>query len=235
MLALCSWEDGASHVALFGENLRITAGAYRSWITWFMGDIEAARVASTNNLAEARRCGHPFSLAYALVFAAHLHCRLGRAREALALAEEIMALAGRHDFDLWRIGAILAHGWARALQGSAEGVAAMEQCIDSLRVAMGGVSLVLLGPLASTQALLGEHASALCTAQQALSLGEQLGDYHIHPELLCLCAESARQLGTHDPAQVRHWLETALTLSRRQGAKGFEARARAALAALTIL
>lgn len=232
VLAHCTREEGVSHIGLFGENVRVTAGAYLSWIRWFLGDQKAAVHISVETLAEARHCGHSFSLAYALVFAAILRCRQRLPREALSLAEEVMALASRHGFDLWQIGAILAHGWALALQGRKEGVGQIEQCIESLRVAMGGVTLAVLGPLATAHQLVGDYAAARTVAEEALALGAQLGDRHIEAELLCIQAESLLALSPQSAATARDAFASALTLSRQQGARLVEQRASEGLASL---
>ena len=65
---------------------------------------------------------------------------------------------------------------------------------------MGGVSLVVLAPLAD--ALVGLHLSeeALATIDEALQIGEALGDHHEDAELLCLKGDALLALPTPNTA-----------------------------------
>ncbi len=171
------------HVAEFGEDAGVTAAAYLSWVLHYLGDADAAVAASARSLALARRLGHPMSLAYALTFAALLRCRRREAQAALVLADETIILAARHGYALWQIGGALARGWAQAQQGRAEGVEAIRGCIEATRAAMGGVTLVVLEPLADACLALGDREGALFACDEALALGARLGDHHADAEL----------------------------------------------------
>ena len=221
----------ARHVTDFGEDVRITAGAYLSWVHDFLGQPEQAITVSTETVALARRARHPFSLAYALTFAALLNCRLRQPERALLLAGESRRLAECHGFHLWEIGAGVAAGWARAQQGDVAGVAEIRRCIDETRTAMGGVSLVVLAPLAD--ALVGLHLSeeALATIDEALQIGEALGDHHEDAELLCLKGDALLALPTPNTAAAVAAFSEALALASVQQAGALESRARQSLAA----
>ena len=103
-----------SHVTDFGEDVRITAGAYLSWVHDFLGQPEQAITVSTETVALARRARHPFSLAYALTFAALLNCRLRQPEQALFAGRRIRRLAESPWLPSLEIGAGVAAGWARA-------------------------------------------------------------------------------------------------------------------------
>lgn len=208
----------AIHLAHFGEDLRITAGSYLSWVLAFLDSPEAAEDVSAKTLANARQIKHPFSLCYALTFAALLQCRLQRPEAALSLANETIALAEAHAFHLWGIGGHIARGWARAAQGELGGVAEISQCIEATQTAMSGVTLLVLHLLADAQVRTQQYDDALETIRLALNTGRSLDDHHVEAELLCLRGQAllGQWLG-NTPAATKSF-ERALTISSQQQA-----------------
>lgn len=220
------------HIADFGEAAGVTSNSYTSWVLWFLGFPEQALKVSAQALALARQIGHPFSLAYALIFASILNCRLRRPEASLTLAQEALNLASHHGFPLWIIGATLTRGWAYAMQGQRQGVESMQQCVEATREAMGGVRLVVLEPLVDAYAVLGRFENALSISSEAFAVGVEIGDHHIEAELHRLKGESLLGLaeGNEDSAEACFY--QALTVSRRQQAKSLELRAAMSLARL---
>ncbi len=221
-----------AHVAGFGEDAGVTSGAYASWVLWFLGLPDQACQTSAQTLTLARRLGHPFSLAYALTFAAILRCRLRQPEPALVLAQEALDLATQHGFPLWQIGATLVRGWARAMQGQPEGMETLEQCVQATRAAMGGVTLVVLEPLVDANVTLGRFDAALGVHDEAFALGNTLGDHHVEAELHRLKGEALCGLTGANAAQAEVHFDKALSISRRQQAKSLELRAAMSLARL---
>lgn len=218
------------HVGEFGENLYVTAGAYLSWVLQFLGETEQAATISAATLELARQLQHPFSLAYALTFAAILNCRLQQPEQALVLASETQAIAERFDFQLWQIGARVARGWALALQGEAAGSELISQCIEATRTAMSGVSLLVLAALGRAQLLQGCFGPALTVIDEAIAIGGMLGDRHIDAELQCLRGEALLGLSPANHSAAMDCFRQALAISRRQQAKALESRAANCLA-----
>lgn len=221
-----------NHIAEFGEDAGITSGAYLSWVLWYLGYPDQARLASEQTLALARQLGHPYSLAYALTFATILHCRLRQPEEILALARETLDLANEHGFPLWQIGATLSRGWALAMQNRREGVETLRQCVDATRAAMGGVTLIVLEPLVDANVVLGLYEAALGVNDEALAVGNTLGDHHVEAELHRLKGESLLGLAVADETAAETSFHQALTISRRQQAKSLELRAATSMARL---
>lgn len=232
-LALRLYEPGdhPRHVGEFGENLYVTAGSYLSWVLQFLGENQAAATTSATTLEQARQLDHPFSLAYALTFAAILKCRLQQPEQALALSHETLALAERYAFQLWQIGARIAQGWAHARQGKAGGVEEIGRCLDSARNAMGGVSLLVLTALAEAHLRQGNFAAALTVIDEAVATGSMLGDRHADAELQCLRGEALLGLSAGNRDSAMACFRQALAISRRQRAKNLETRAAGRLAA----
>ena len=222
------------HVAEFGEDAGVTSTSYAAWVLWFLGHPEQAEQSCQSALALARQLGHPYSLAYALTFAAVLHCRLRQPAQALVIAQEALELTEKHGFSLWQIGATLSRGWALALQKQHAGVELVQQCVDKVRQAMNGVSLVVLEPLAEACLEVEMFAVAGEIAVEALTLGEAIGDHHVDAELYRIRGESLLGLAAGDGAAAEAELcfQHALVISRGQQAKSLELRAALSLATL---
>lgn len=220
------------HVTAFGEDGGVTAGSYHSWILWFLGFPEQAQRASTQALALARQLGHPYSIAYALTFAALLRCRLRQPEEAAALAQETLELADRHGFPLWQIGANISLGWGLAMQHREKGAETLRQCVEATRAAMGGVTLMILGPLAEAKVILGHGEQALEAITEALKVGKAIGDRHAEAELFRLKGEALLNRAEADVVEAEACFAEALSLSRKQRAKSLELRVTTSLARL---
>lgn len=220
------------HLARFGEDAGVTCGAYLSWVLWFLGFPVQAREAGMRAVALARQLGHPFSLAYALTFAAILHCRLRQPGEAQAVAEETLALASEHGFPLWHIGATIARGWALAMQNRREGIESLQQCVEAMREAMGGVTLAVMAPLADAYMALGLCDQALRVIDEAFTVGNAIGDHHVDAELHRLKGEALLGRKVASEAQAEACFRQALEISRKQQAKSLELRAAVSMARL---
>lgn len=222
----------ARHLADFGEDLRVTAGAYLAWVLELAGQPEAARRAMADALAYARQIHHPFSLGYALTFAGVLHCRLHEPAQALAAADEVLSLAAIHDFPLWRIGGHVVRGWALAVSGNSDGFDEIRRSVDATRSVMSGVTLAVLDLLADAALSQGRYQEALDTIETALVMGRELGDHHVEAELLRLKGESLLGLTSKNAPDARECFRKALAVAREQSANGLLAPISEALSAL---
>ncbi|BAO30161.1 AAA family ATPase [Sulfuritalea hydrogenivorans] len=229
-VATCLPAHHKRHVADFGEDAGVTAGSYLSWVLWFLGFPDQARETSRKTLVLARRLGHPYSLAYALTFAAILHCRLRLPTKALSLAKETFEVASQHGFPLWQIGAMLSSGWARVMQGKHDGIESLQHCVETTRAAMGGVTLVVLEPLVDAYVALELFDAALSVNENALATGSAIGDHHVDAELHRLKGESLR--GLENACEAEACFHRALEISRGQHAKSLELRAAMSMARL---
>ena len=106
----------------------VAAQAFLSWVLWQMGYPEQAIAVSDRALAWAHDLDHPYSLGFALSFAATLNQKLRRPDAALQLAERTVALGEKEGFPTWQAMGRMARGWARAQQGEIdEGIADLLQ------------------------------------------------------------------------------------------------------------
>lgn len=225
-------EHHAGHIVCFGEDVGVTAESYYSWVMWFLGFPEQSRAASRRALVTARRLGHAYSLGYALVFAALLRCRFSEPREATELACETLVLSRKHGFMLWEIGGLLAQGWGRAIAGEIGGIDMIRQCVESTRTAMRGVTLVVFLPLADALVTFGDFAHGVSVCDEALSIGDSLGDLHARAELLRLKGECLLGMSRANALKAEKLFREALALSCDQQARSLRLRAAISLARL---
>jgi tetratricopeptide (TPR) repeat protein len=100
---------------------------------------------------------------------------------------------------------------------------------------MSGASLVVLGPLASAHARLGQHAAALAAIDEALRVGKRLGDHHLDGPLYCLQGEMLLSMAADDALSVGRAAEAyrkALAIGQSQQALPVVRKAEQALAQL---
>lgn len=99
-------EAHGHHAYLFGQDPRVIALSYLSWLLWITGDEEAAEQASESALEFGREMGHPVSMAFALSYAAFLRLYKADFDSDEAHADELVTLRESHGVpELW-----LAHG-----------------------------------------------------------------------------------------------------------------------------
>jgi predicted ATPase len=152
--------------------------------------------------------------------------------EALVLAQETQLLADIHGFPLWQIGARLARGWVLAMQNRREGIETLQQCVEATQAAMGGVTLIVLGPLADACVRLDAFDEACSVCDQALAKGSAIMDRHIEAELHRLRGEAMLGQENGREAEAEAHFNEALLISRRQQAKSLELRAAVSMARL---
>lgn len=210
-----------------GRITGVTSQAFLSWLLWVQGFSEQALQVSELSISRARRYKHPNTLAFVLTFASALQRWLGNPEASLAFAEEGMALAQKMDLSIWHITNTMQQGWALAMQGKAEGVAQIRQCVDNMRIAMSGVIASFSLPLAEALLHHGQIEEALSVLDEALAEGEKKHDHHFEAELHRLKGECLLAFGRRREAQA--CFEQALAVSREQGAKALELRALAGL------
>ncbi len=96
----------ADHAYLFGQDPRVIALSYLSWLLWITGNGDEASEAGKSALGYARELGHPITLAFALSYAAFLHLFKSDHDQAPVFARELIALRETHGIpELW-----VAHG-----------------------------------------------------------------------------------------------------------------------------
>ena len=226
-LALYDPERHASLAAVYGNHdAAVCALGHGAWALELSGEPEQASRQSAEAVALARRLGHPFSEAHALLYAARLHQFRGDWRTSREHAEAAARLARERGFVQLQAWAAISGGWARAEAGDvADGLATMREGIAAIR-ALGSEEFrtYFLGLLAVTLAKAGESAAALEILTEALGTVDRSGERFYAAELHRQKGELLLATG-HDLAAVARCFETAGALARQQRAWALERRA----------
>ncbi len=231
-MALYRPEHHERLVGDFGENAYVTSGAYLSWALCFLGYPDQAEEAARKALEEAYRINHPFSLGYTLTFVTVLQRMLRRPSDALAYAEETIALAEEHGYPLWKAGAALIRGWAMVRHGNRKGIDIVQESANSVRSLMSGITLICLETLADTLRELGKTDAALAAIDEGWKFVNRLNDRHVEAELHRLKGACLLALPERREAEAEACFRQAISAARRQQAKLLELRAVMSLAEL---
>ena len=202
---------------------------------WLLGYPDQALQRSQEALTLAQELSHPFSLAFALYFAAMLHQFRREAQAAQERAEAAMALATEQGFAFWLAWGTILRGWALAEQGQGEeGIAQMRQGLAACRAT--GAELYrpyFLALLAEAYGQAGQAEEGLHVLAEALAVVR-----HNWGALLRGGAVSAQgrvaagSSSAEQHAEAEACFQQALDIARRQQAKSLELRAAMSLSRL---
>src|SRR5262249_32315436 len=135
-IALYDPQQHRASTSLYGEDAGIVCHSFASWALWFLGCPDQGLRQSQEAMALAQQMAHPFSLGFALFFAAVLHLFRRELRLTQERAAAVMSLAQEQGFQYWMGGGSIYHGWALAQQGQGkEGVEQMHQGMMAWRAA----------------------------------------------------------------------------------------------------
>ena len=140
--------DARQHHALafrYGIDLGVFFRSYAARPLWLLGFPDQARTSIREALTLARTLAHPFSLAYALHWAATTHQLCREASATQEQAEVAIAFSREQGFAIWVPGGTILRGWALTEQGQMEeGIAQMRQGMTAWQ-ARGEGTAVLSG------------------------------------------------------------------------------------------
>jgi tetratricopeptide (TPR) repeat protein len=218
---------------------RVNCLSYASWTLWTLGYPDQGLQRSHEALALAGGLSHPFSLAFALWFAAVCHLFRREEQVAREQAEVVMTLSTEQGFPFWLAAGMGVRDCALAEQGQVqEGIAQMRQSREPYYLAL----------LAEAYRKMGQVEEGLAVLAKALALVDKTGQRMGEAELYRLKGEltlqkkargwrletspSSPQASSLQP-QVSRVVEQetegyflkAIEIARRQSAKAWELRA----------
>ncbi len=164
-------------------------------VLWFLGYPDQALLKSQAALTFARNRSDPFSLGFALVFAAGLHQLRREGQSTQNHAEDGIALAREHGFAALLSAGTIRQGWAFAEQGQEEeGLSYMQQGLTA-RQATGAelAQPYFLALQAEVYGKLGQREHALTLLSQALAAMYASGEHRLEAELYRLKGELTLQ------------------------------------------
>ena len=215
-----------AHLALYSQDPRIVCMSRLAHVLGCLGHRDQAEEKAREALRLADELEHPFSLAYALTFAAWLAIDLGDESCARERAHRMADLAEEQRLGfLQPMGAIL-RGWTLAREGHTdEGVARIREGLDAYR--RSGWSLYQpygLALLARVSLDAGRVDAGRAAISQALELSERIGQRSLDAELHLLMGELIL-VAAGNGANAEPHFATALEVARRQGSRPLAQRA----------
>ncbi|NRF66882.1 AAA family ATPase [Aquincola sp. S2] len=214
---------------------KIISECHRASSLWALGHVDQARAASDGVLAHARALGDPYSLAYALNYAALLVPeRCGERELVLERSAEGIALARELGYPFLEAFGMLWHAWA---QGAGPAPAAAQRAMSEgmQRIQALGVKYHLPQLLARNARLLlrsGQTGAAQLEVAQALAQLESSGEHSVEVDVYLAEGEVLQAAGGEQQALAEAAYRLALDVAREQGARSWELRAAMALARL---
>jgi predicted ATPase len=201
---------------------------------WLLGYPEQALVCRHEALALAHELSHPYSLAFARVWAAIVS---QLRRDILAVheqAEATVVLSTEQGFTLWAAWGTSLRGWALAIQGQDEdGVAQVRQGIAVWRATGAALGVPYFCTLlAEVSTHLGHTEDGLQALAEAHTLVEQQEERWWEAEVYRLRGVLLLRQPGMPQEEAETWMQRALDVARRQQAKSLELRAAMSLARL---
>ena len=225
--ALYNPERHRSHAFLYGQDPGVACLSDYAVALWLLGYPDQALKRSQEALALAQECAHPFSLAFALYFAAWLQqfCREWQATKERA--EVTITLSTEHGFVNWMgMGAVL-RGRALAEQGQeTEGMAQIHQGLPPYSNTGARTNRPhFLSLLAEVYEKAGQIEEGLAVLAEALAAVNKSEERMFEAELYRLKGELLLTLCEENQAEAETCYRQAMEIARGQGAKSLELRA----------
>ena len=225
--------------ALVGPRLgaadpRILSECFRANSLWSLGHVDQARATSQGMLALARTLD-PYSLAYALNFAALTvpeYC--GDNAAVLALADEGIALAAQLGYPFLQMSGVLWRSWVQGRSGdAAAALVSLDGALAHIDVSgVGFGRCKFLCWRARLLLRLGEHGAAQLAVAQALGALHASGNDSLAADVYIAEGQVLLAHGGEQRALARAAWQTAFDTAQAQGARSWQLRAAIELAQL---
>jgi predicted ATPase len=233
--AVLALYDPTSHRSLvhqIGFHPQAPAQAILGVVLFCLGHPDQALVQSNAAIAEARRLGHPTSLAVTLEWSARLLSLFGENAAADDMASQLLEVATERGFPYSRAEGTIFRGWVMVRNGDvAEGISLLRSGSAAYR-ATGAEAWMphFLALLAGAYEIIGHVDEGLNLLNDALQAVERTGERWFAAELNRLKGQLLLRQGHTDDAERSYC--AALSIARQQEAKLWELRAVVSLARL---
>ena len=220
---------------LYGQDPILSLRSAEAYCLWFLGYPDQALARSREGLSRARELGHPFSLAFALCFAAHVHHVRREPATTDRWAEELVALASEQGFSYLPALGVVYRGFALAERG--EFAAGIAQIGEGLMTQQAKGAMMArsrqLGMLAEALGKAGQCGRGLEMIEEAQTFSARSGEAYFVAELLRLRGELLLQQdrAAHLAVAEAAFLQ-GIEVARAQRARSWELRVATSLARL---
>jgi predicted ATPase len=193
-----------------------------AWALWVLGYPDQALRRSLEAITLAQDVAHPFSLGFALFFAAQLHQHRREVQATQARAEAAITLSRTQGFPSWLANGTIMQGWALAAQDQGEaGMAQIRQGLTAHQATGEEIERpYFLALLAEAYGALGQADAGLAVLTEAFALVATTGERWWEVELHRL-----KDRLLQDAEEAETCFRQALAVARQQRAKSLELRA----------
>jgi predicted ATPase len=199
------------------QDPRVTCLCFAALALWSLGYPDQALKRTQEALTSAQELSHPYSLAYALDYAAKLYEFRGERSAAQEQTEALLALSSKQGFPHWLMRGAILRGWALAAQGQGEeGITQMRQGLAAYRATGSEMYRPhFLALLAEAYGKVGRMEEGLTVLAEALTAVDRTGERYYEAELYRLKGELTLQ------RETRGWrLETSPPSPQASSLKG---------------
>jgi predicted ATPase/transcriptional regulator with XRE-family HTH domain len=233
-LALYDRQQHRALVLRLGMDLGVFFLAYMVRPLWLLGYPDQAITQSQKALTMAQELAHPFSLTYALTFAALGHQFRREVQATHMRAEASCALAGEKGIAFFVAFGTGLRGWALAKQGQSDaGLLQMREGMAACRATGAEADRpYFLTLVAEAYGREGRYGEGLAMLEEALALVDQSEERYWEAEIHRLKGELLLARSAENQVEAESCLDKALDVARRQGAKSLELRAAMSLGRL---
>jgi TOMM system kinase/cyclase fusion protein len=233
-IALYDPQQHRASAFLYGLDHGVTCRRNDAWALWYLGYPDQGLTQSQAAVRLAQQIMHPFSLGFALVFAAMIHQFRREVRATQERAEATIRLATDQEFPFWGAQGSMLRGWVLVYQGQVkEGVEQINQGLRAFRATGAEVNQpYFLALLAEAHGTIGQPETGLTMLTEALTPADTTGERWYEPELHRLKGELLLQQTSDNQTEAESCFRHALDLARTQQAKSFELRTATSLARL---
>ena len=233
-IALYDPQQHRATALLHGEDAGVACGAHDAWVLWRLGYPAQGLARIDEAVTLAQQIGHPYSLGFALSFAAVFHQLCRQVRCTQERAEAAISLAMDQGFPVWRARGALLRGWTLVQPGRVkEGIEQMHQGLRAHR-APGAAILqpCFLSLIAEAYGIMGQPEAGLTLLTEALTLVDATGERWYESEIYRLKGELLLQQASDNQAEAEGCFHQAISIARSQQAKSLELRAATSLVRL---
>ena len=208
--------------------------SYAACTLWTLGYPDQALKRGNEALALAQELSHPFSLAFAEMFAGFVHKYRREARAAQENAERVLGICVERGFTHFLGAATLMRGWAMAAQGrNEEGIAQIQEGLAGVRAS--GIELgrpPYHTTLADACRQAGRLDDGITAVTEAQAVADQNEERAYEPEIHRVRGELLLRQDHSNAAEAQSCFQRAIEIARKQSAKSWELRATMSLARL---
>jgi predicted ATPase len=220
--------------ARFGQDIRVAALCYRSWIRWMLGYPEAALADAKSAVAEARDVGQGVPLMYSLYFTSYALIHCGEYEAANVQLDELIPLATEKNAAQWRGGGMMHRGCIQALTGKPSDAITMIPAGIAAWQSSGSVVFIpwYVSHMARACAELGQFDDAWRHVNEAFKAIETTGETWCESDIHRTAGDIALLAPEPEVNKAERHFSRALAVAREQQAKSWELRAATSLARL---